>query len=76
MGQASIECGLKNVTEVLKFEVVNLLKDGKLSEKPCAVGKVTFGKTFLGYSFTSDDCTAIICHCFGIHCFCGLDLHR
>jgi len=32
------------------------------------VGKVTFdlARLCLGYSFTVDDCTSIICHCFGI----------
>jgi len=33
------------------------------------VGKVAFddlARLWLGYSFTSDDCTSIICHWFGI----------
>jgi len=57
--------------------VLKLLKDGKLSEKPYSnslsmlVGKVTFGKTLFLATHSpdiSDDCTSIICHCFGI-CF-------
>jgi len=45
--------------------VLKLLKDGKLSEKPCSGGKSNIWQDFV-YSFNSDDCTAIICHCFEI----------
>jgi len=46
--------------------VLKLLKDGKLSEKPYAGGKSDIWQDFIGYSFTSDDCTSIIWHCSGI----------
>ena len=49
--------------------VLTLLKDGKLSEKPYAGGKSDIWQDFIQATHspdTSDDCTSIICHCFGI----------
>jgi len=42
--------------------VLKQLKDGKLSEKPCAGKKSDICQDFV-YSFNSDDCTSIMCHC-------------
>jgi len=47
--------------------VLKQLKDGKLSEKPCAREKSDIWQDFV-YSFISDDCTSIMCHCSGICC--------